>query len=911
MRSWLVALRIARREAQRAKGRTALIVAMIGLPVLALTYAAATFDMQRLTPTEKVTRTIGQADAAVTWRSDQPEAETPADASQQGLIGGDDGTKLTTAGLLSLLPAGSNVTDFWTRPVSVRTAGGVGTIVAYGIDMANPITAGLTHLISGRAPSADNEIMVSPSMLARMGAKVGQTVSMADGTPYVVVGTGEVGGAIDNAIVFRPSQRPTDIDRDAIGHWWLVDEPDPASHDIIATLNQHGLFVQTRALMLKPPPGHFADFDRRIAGLTPFSLGTLVAGLGLLEVVLLAGPAFAMGARRRQRDLALVATNGGTPAMLRRIVLADGVVCGVVAAVVGVVAGITIAFTTRPLVEQAIFHGRMGGYRIYPLAVVAVVGIALLTGLLGAMVPAFTAARQEIVMALSGRRGATRSRLLWLLIGVALVAAGAAGASFGAFRHSANVVLAGLVTGEFGLVLCTPTLVGVIAHVSRFLPVAPRMALRDASRRRAAAAPAISAVMAAVAGSVALTVYLSASAGHDPKYVKAIPTGSVVVQALSAAADRAPVPAPIDRITTAIRALLPGAKVVPFKTPTCPAAPAGTDGSAASEPVVSTFCSVPAQTAPSKACPFYLQDSLSEADQLRARADPRCNPVDTISSGPDTQIVTDDPVVVSAVTGLAGDQLAVAVATLRRDGVLVSDPSQMENGSAIVSLPTAPDDANADKPAPQLTVPAYLVTTGVSMSYEPILSPGLVTAIHLHSIDAGVLAIPIAVPSQATEDGITAALSGVPGTVIYVERGNVDQHRSPVPLMLAIAAAVIALGAAGIATGLAAADSRHDLTTLAAVGATPRVRRVLSLAQSGVITGLGSVIGAVAGIGAAAAVITGINSQYDQIWPAPATYRIIVPWLNLGISLLAVPLTAMLFAGLLTRARLPSERRAD
>ena len=45
MRSWLVALRIARREARRAKGRTALIVAMIALPVLALTFAAATYDM--------------------------------------------------------------------------------------------------------------------------------------------------------------------------------------------------------------------------------------------------------------------------------------------------------------------------------------------------------------------------------------------------------------------------------------------------------------------------------------------------------------------------------------------------------------------------------------------------------------------------------------------------------------------------------------------------------------------------------------------------------------------------------------------------------------------------------------------------------------------------------------------------
>jgi putative ABC transport system permease protein len=37
----------------------------------------------------------------------------------------------------------------------------------------------------------------------------------------------------------------------------------------------------------------------------------------------------------------------------------------------------------------------------------------------------------------------------------------------------------------------------------------------------------------------------------------------------------------------------------------------------------------------------------------------------------------------------------------------------------------------------------------------------------------------------------------------------------------------------------------------------------------------------------------------------------VVPWLNLGVSVVAVPLVAMIGAGLLTRSRLPIERRAD
>ena len=120
---------------------------------------------------------------------------------------------------------------------------------------------------------------------------------------------------------------------------------------------------------------------------------------------------------------------------------------------------------------------------------------------------------------------------------------------------------------------------------------------------------------------------------------------------------------------------------------------------------------------------------------------------------------------------------------------------------------------------------------------------------------------------------------------------------------------VITLGAAAIATGLAAAEGRADLSTLAAVGASPRVRRALSLSQSGVIAGLGSLLGVIAGLGAATAVLFALNRAYADLWPAPAPYPIAVPWLNLGVALLVVPLIAMLGAGLLTPSRLPIERR--
>jgi putative ABC transport system permease protein len=73
-----------------------------------------------------------------------------------------------------------------------------------------------------------------------------------------------------------------------------------------------------------------------------------------------------------------------------------------------------------------------------------------------------------------------------------------------------------------------------------------------------------------------------------------------------------------------------------------------------------------------------------------------------------------------------------------------------------------------------------------------------------------------------------------------------------------------------------------------------------------VIAGLGSLLGAVAGLGGAVAVLLALNRGYADIWPTPTPYPITLPWLNIGIALLVV---AMIGAGLLTRSRLPIERR--
>jgi putative ABC transport system permease protein len=205
-----------------------------------------------------------------------------------------------------------------------------------------------------------------------------------------------------------------------------------------------------------------------------------------------------------------------------------------------------------------------------------------------------------------------------------------------------------------------------------------------------------------------------------------------------------------------------------------------------------------------------------------------------------------------------------------------------------------------------MTVPGYLLTTGLWPGYT-IYSPGAVAKAGLKADVSSLVAATTRMPTQSEEDRAAAATQPYEA-FIQVEHG-VQVETDPRLLVLIGAAVAITLGAAAVGTGLAAADGRADLSTLAAVGASPRVRRGLSLSQSGVIAGLGSGLGAMAGLGAAIAIITALNQNEEYLWPGPGYLPIVVPWLSLLVALVITPLVAIFGAGLFTRSRLPIERR--
>jgi putative ABC transport system permease protein len=501
-----------------------------------------------------------------------------------------------------------------------------------------------------------------------------------------------------------------------------------------------------------------------------------------------------------------------------------------------------------------------------------------------------------VVAALAGRRGITRSRRRWVLLGLGLTAAGAAVLAAGAWRSGSTIILAGLAVCELGLVLCTPAVVGLVARVGRWLPLAPRIALRDTARNRTAAAPAISAVMAAVVGSLAVGVMLVANTQRTMNDYRSLTrTGDVVLEATSKGGGGRPLPA---QALATLRRTMPVERLHRMGLPGCGTAE----------------CAVRPLAPAARQCPYspeVLRRDPTPVEQRAARRDARCDGILGLYryfqyAFTDSFTLVVDQDAVGAITGLAADDAGGVAAALRAGKVVVDHPRYLHDGQVTLNV-TTHNPVQKDKDATRtVTAPGYVLphrprAPVTLMSWRTARSLGV------DPVPSMVLATTGRMPTVAEHDRLQAALGNTAG--VYVERGPRPRSDTQTLLLLAVVAGVIALGAAAIATGLAAADGRADLGTLAAVGASPQVRRGLSLSQSGVIAGLGSLLGAAAGLGGSVAVLVALNRGYADVWPAPTPYPITVPWLNVGIALLVVPVVAMLGAGLLARSRLPIERR--
>ncbi|MEU9607579.1 ABC transporter permease [Streptomyces sp. NPDC048057] len=939
LHSWRAALRIARRDAWRSKGRSFLVLAMIALPIMGVSAADLTLRSAELSTTEKMERQLGTADAVLRDPSmggvailQAPLGDMYDTAENYENKPWPDGKGDVTKGLP---PKAKSLTDTMGR-AKLNTEHGLMNTEIRELKTADPMAKGIATLKKGHFPERAEEVAATTSFLEKSGLSVGDKLTARNfDREYRIVGAYELPSALKtdqvNALpgaLLAPLNKAlekADLSKSHLETMHLVSVEGGFTWNMVKEANAKGVLVESRQVALDPPArsdvpyyekSPYASYESsRGADAAALAAIATVVGLALLEICLLAGPAFAVGARRSRRQLGLVGANGGARSHIRAIVLAGGLVIGVAAAVVGTVLGTILAVVLQPVLEGQM-EERFGSFDVRPLELLGIALLAVFTGTMAALVPAVTASRQSVLTSLTGRRGVRKTGRVLPILGLIAVAFGTAVALAGSLMFDSFAIVGiGAGVAELGVVALTPALVGLFGRLGRFLPLSPRLALRDAVRNRGRTAPAVAAVLAAVAGTVAVATYTASSdAQQRAQYEALMPHGTVVVMDEENPRD---VPAIRDAVHSGfpmdVRADV--SRIAVGKDHCTQYG--GEAGCGRYEIVIPK----------ANQCPLYslgpnedVTAKYTVAERRKLAKDWRCEQKNSYYGN---EIVIADEKLLS-VLGIKDEAAVKAL----KSGKVVSFDKQSIDTAGKFGIRVITDEKAAEKAWEEgKEPPGEIKSFAVHQAPESVNSYGIkmvvpasaATAAGFKVVPSGAFFSTDRMPNSKEEQGVDDALSKISTDMtLHVEKGY-ESEANLVLLALAVFAGLITIGAAGIATGLAQADAEADLKTLSAVGAPPRVRRTLSGFQCGVVSTMGVVLGSAAGVLPAIGLLL-TERRDEQKWyqqaldsgfaPGSEPYvPLVMPWGTLGALLVAVPLGAALLAALLTRSRGALARR--
>lgn len=889
MTGWRPALRLAWRDALRARGRSILVLFMIALPVLAVTAAAVVQATSDINGVDAIPRTMGSAEARI-----QPlggtviQAPDPVSGMYSTTSSGQPPTLADLAGVLGDREVITIADGYAEVPLGERRV----EVMPTEVDLRDPLTTGLFDLTSGELPTEPAEVVINAAFAER-GVAIGDILDVL-GQDVTVVGIGRDATYRDALkVIGPPGSFGAEFSGEGAEPDWLVGG-DPLPWSDVQAINEQGGLVYSRAVLLDPPPvvemaeqmGYDTGADDYVA------VVALIIAMALLEVVLLAGPAFAVGARRQARTLALMAACGGTPRQARRVVLASGVVLGAVAALLGAVLGVLLGIALVPA-AQTFSNGWFGPLAVNWLAVAIVAAFGLLSALLAAVVPAWLASRQDVVAVLAGRRGdpppSARTPILGVVllgVGVALSVVGANGSRF--FSNGEFGVAIGAIVAVFGMIFIVPLVVSAVSRLSGRLPLVMRYAARDAARHRTRTVPAIAAVAATVAGVVALGIAntsdeaqnretydptlamgaatIGVNAGYDVNTNEAIPPADDVW----------------DRVDAAIAERLPDTSPEVIRGQRSEFA----DGSSFylellgddDEPVYGSWGG-----APSNAATF-----VSDAD-------------------------------VPGLIDVSDDQRAEISSALRSGRAVVFTEGAVDADDVTVrQVSYGPDGEKGEWP--RFTWPATYVQVPGTVPVQLLLPTSLaeetdapISIVGYYLADAGI--------NADVEQDLTETLGAIAdGASMYVERG----YETPdtifiLLLVLFTLGGVLMLGGTLTATFLALSDARPDLATFSAVGAAPRSRRGVAASYALVVGFVGAVLGALVGFIPGVAITYPLTASSADVCTSASGSGMTtceasgpfldIPWLLILGLVIALPLLTALIVGLTARSRLPLAAR--
>lgn len=558
-----VAVRLAYRQVRRTWASSLLIVLLIALPIAGMAGVAVFVDSSTATPEDRLTVQLGQMEAWVQPMG-VPDAgfwQAPDDPWWNGYPITADGSWQEPEGEplddpTEALPAGTETVALSEGNARIETASGIGAVWGWGGAAWDERFTGRFEMLDGRAPQSGDEVLVTPATLDRAGTAIGGTITDADsGEAFTVTGTVDVATLADSesGVVF--------FDSDRFGQpRWYLPEWAPTWTEI-QQLNDQGVAVYAREVVLDPPPFEvdgmqMGTYDPRASMMLALASGLGVGGaFAAYMVIMLAGAAFAVSARRQQRALAIAASVGADARDLRRTIRLQGTVLGAVGGVLGVAAGIGLA----ALVMQVTANGaatQFWGFHVPWLVLAGVLVFAVLVGTASAVMPARTVAKTDAISALRGARRPQKvqaSRPLWgslmILVGIALtivsgvLAAAVAGNNEIPYDSPLRWlpfvgIVAGPVLAQLGIVLSGRWLLWLASRVLSRVGIAARIASRDAVANGSRTVPAFAAIGATVfVGVFAMGLGSMITAQTARNWTYGAPVGTAWVTSYSTAQD--------------------------------------------------------------------------------------------------------------------------------------------------------------------------------------------------------------------------------------------------------------------------------------------------------------------------------------------------------------------------------------
>jgi putative ABC transport system permease protein len=664
--------------------------------------------------------------------------------------------------------------------------GSINTFELRAQDPHGAFSGPMLSLISGRYPSAADEVAVTSGVASAFHLRIGSTWRVG-GLERRVVGTVEnPQSLLDEFALVIPGQVTTPTQVTA-----LFDAPGVAPDSI-------GPNVQTPASVAQSNP------------LNPETISLAALVLGMLLIALVSVGGFTVLAQRRLRSIGMLQSTGATDRHVRLVVRANGTVVGVVGAIAGFVLGLIVWLAYRPSLEQSAHHV-IGVFALQWIVVLAAMVLAIVACHFAASRPARAITRVPIVTALSGRPAPPRQVHRSVIPGIAcLVVAflllGYAGSTNNGNGSAGTPELAfGIILLIPGLILLAPFFLSLSARLGRRAPIATRLALRDLARYRARSGSALAAISLGVLAAVIVMLAAASRYGNPLDYTGpnlasnqlALSTNSSSGQKGVQIGQGAP-PGSSSAETAHAEAIARGlgAQLITLETPQ-----AGISGN---------------NLGRNWNGPIYVA-----TPQLLSAFGITASEID-----PNADILTSRP----GLSGVSGLQLTYG------SGALLGGSGE---GGGSSSSCTAATSCLENPVIQELGA----LPTGTSAP-NTVITEHAMREFHIQASTNNWL-IQGAQPFSATQ--ISNAELAASTAQLSVEPKNDAPSSSTVITWATIFGIVIALGVLGMSVGLVRSETASDLRTLAATGASGFTRRTLTAVTAGALGFLGALLGTLGG----------------------------------------------------------------